>query len=132
MTAVHHRVHRRDWIRAWNAHDADAYAALFDPAASMLILGTYYPSVDSLKAGAGQVMAARSNEHWTLDRIAVRVFNDHQALVQALFSGRYTTASGATWEFKSSGYLTMLVERRDGTWKIVAAQNHGSGTRVNP
>jgi uncharacterized protein (TIGR02246 family) len=120
-----------EWNRAYNARNADAVAALFDdrPIGLFVFGGAAVPK-DSLKAFHERSWASRRDEAWTVDRADVVMLGDESALLTMTWSGRYTTAAGVTWEYKSSAIATVVAQRRGSTWKIVAMQNSGSGVRV--
>ncbi|MDO8539979.1 MAG: SgcJ/EcaC family oxidoreductase [Opitutaceae bacterium] len=117
--------------RTWNAHDADAYMALFDTQPSGLFISTGKAySHQELRARVQEVWSGRTTDTWTNDRVQVIVLSDTSALLQITMSGRYTRTNGQEWEFKSSMFGTFLVQKRGNAWKIVAEQNSGSGTQV--
>lgn len=129
VTAI--RAVSAEWNRAYNVRDANAVVALFDerPIGLFTFGGTAYVR-DSLKAMHERVWAGRRDEAWTVDRADVVMLNDQTALLTMVWSGRYTTTAGTTWEFKSSAIATVIVQRRGAAWKIVAMHNSGSGTQV--
>ena len=116
-----------EWLRAYNAHDVDAFMATFDEPVGLLIWGRAAPSLDSLRVSVKAVMAQRSNDVWSMDHRTVTVFNDSTAFLQEIETGHYTLPTGVTWECPSGGYMTALMRKRGGAWKIVAMQNHVSG-----
>jgi uncharacterized protein (TIGR02246 family) len=120
-----------EWNRAWNAHDLDALMALFDakPAGQFILSGTAY-APDSLRAVWRKDIAGRTNDAWTVDHARVIVLDEHSALLQITFSGHFTAASGVSWEYKSSAFVTALVQKRGDKWKITAFQNSGAGKQV--
>jgi uncharacterized protein (TIGR02246 family) len=120
------------WIRTYDTRDLDGHMALYAPDARMLFWGTNVPSLDSVRTLMARQVAGRTDEHWTIDRTHVRVLSPTSALLQAVFSGRYTLANGQRWESRGGGLLTVLVEQRDTDWKIASIHMHGSATRVNP
>lgn len=121
-----------EWNRTWNAHDAGAWAALFDRPVGVFIFGaTAYP-LDSIKPVAARYMSQRSNEAWTVDKVHVVPLSDTSAFLQFTLSGRYTLASGITWEYDRSAHVTALVHKRGNAWKIVASANSAGGRRLPP
>ena len=119
-----------EWTRAYNAHDADAVVAVFDKPVGLFIFGGTAVPFDSLKAFHQRWFGVRTNEAWTNDREDVLVFSDQSALLTVTQSGHFTNASGVTWEFKGSAFVTALVQKRGNAWKVVAAHVSSSGTQV--
>jgi uncharacterized protein (TIGR02246 family) len=120
------------WIRTYDARDLDGHMALYAPDARMLFWGANVPSLDSVRTLMARQVAGRTDEHWTIDRTHVRVLSPTSALLQAVFSGRYTLANGQRWESRGGGLLTVLVEQRGTDWRIASIHMHGSATRVTP
>lgn len=118
VTAVTH-----EWARTWTARDAAGWAALHDTPAGLFVVGGSVWPFDSLRVKAEQMMAQRTNESWTIDKVHVIVLGASEALVQFTASGRFTLANGQTWVCDRSGYETALVRKRGDAWKIVAFHN---------
>lgn len=119
-----------EWNRTWNAHDAGAWAALFDRPVGLFIFGASAYPLDSIKPVAVRYMSQRSNEVWTVDKVHVVPLSDTSAFLQFTLSGRYTLASGVTWEYDGSAHVTALVHKRGAVWKIVASANSAGGRRL--
>lgn len=121
-----------DWLAAWNAHDVEAVMALFAEAdASMINGGMFITSKDSMRTYITSVMDNVTAFNTTLDRTKVKWLNPTTAFVQATYGGTNSFKDGRTLQWKANAYYSMLLERQDGVWKIVALHNSaGSGTPV--
>jgi len=116
--------------RVWDARDNEAFAKCFAEPEGLFVSGGASYTVASLQAQNAKIWADRANESWKNDAVKVIVLGDDAALLQITFSGRYTLATGVTWEFASSAFTTVLIRRFGGDWKIVAYHNSGSGKQV--
>lgn len=117
--------------KAWDAKDIHALMDCYGPLEGLLFSGgTKIEDLDTLKARTLQTWSDRTADSWTNDRVHVIVIDANTALMQIVFSGRYTLKSGVTWEFNSSASFTSLVRRFGDKWKIVANSNTGSGKQV--
>jgi hypothetical protein len=116
--------------RSWNARDNDAWMACFGPLEGLIIGGGVSHTLDSMRAENVRLWKERSNESWTIDKVQVIKLDDRSAILQTTWSGRYTLATGVTWEFKSSAFMTSLVRRVGNNWRIVAHHNSASGKQV--
>ena len=117
--------------KAWDTRDINLLMDCYGPPEGLLIGGgTIYPDLAALKERTLQIWSDRTADAWKNDRVHVVVLDANTALMQIVFSGRYTLKSGVTWEFNSSASLTTLVRRLGGKWKIVAYANAASGKQV--
>jgi uncharacterized protein (TIGR02246 family) len=109
---------------AWNAHDMHAFAALFHPDATFVNrFGTYWRGVDAIVSGHRAI-------HETIYRdstLAVDVpdvdsISDDAAILHFWSRLRTGTAHPAG-PHETDTLLLVVVTRRDGAWRIQAAEN---------
>jgi hypothetical protein len=121
-----------EFRRAWDARDNDALMACYGKPEGLIIVGGESLSLDTMRVRNQYYWSNRKDESWANEKVNVIPLTDNSALMQITFSGRYTwIPTGAIWEFKSSAFITSLVKKTDGKWKIVAHQNSGAGKQVN-
>lgn len=117
--------------KGWDTRDINLLMDCFGPPEGLLIGGSViYKDLDTMRNRALEIWSERAAESWKNDRVHVIVLDASTALMQIVYSGRYTRTSGVTWEYNSSASLTALVRRIGGKWKIVAIANAGSGKQV--
>jgi hypothetical protein len=117
--------------KAWDTRDINLLMDCFGPPEGLLIAGgTIYKDLDTMKGRALEIWSDRTAESWRNERVHVIVLDANTALMQIVFSGRYTRTSGVTWEYNSSASFTSLVRRFGDKWKIVAHSNAASGKQV--
>lgn len=117
--------------RAWDTRDIDAYMALFAKPEGFLVGGGTSRTLDSMKTSIVDRWANRTSETSKPDEVRVVVLSNSAALLQIMWSGRFTLKTGAIWEFKSSDFGTYLVRKIGRQWKIVASHESARGNQVN-
>jgi uncharacterized protein (TIGR02246 family) len=109
---------------AWNAHDMDAFAALFHPDATFVNrFGTYW-------RGVGPIVSAHRAIHETvykdstvtIDTPDVDVISE-DAVILHFWARLMTGAAHPAGPHQIDTLLLAVVTRRDGIWRIQAAEN---------
>jgi uncharacterized protein (TIGR02246 family) len=117
--------------RAYDTRDNNALMACFGKPEGLFVIGGESLSLDTMRVRHQYYWSNRKDESWVNEKVNIIPLTDNSALMQITFSGRYTwIPTGVTWEFKSSAFLTSLVKKTDGKWKIVASQNSVAGKQV--
>jgi uncharacterized protein (TIGR02246 family) len=122
----------QEFLRAYNARDINALMTCFGKPEGLIIIGGESMSLDTMRARHQYIWSNRKDESWVIENVEVIPMADNSALMQITFSGQHTwIPTGVTWEFKSSAFITSLVKKTDGKWKIVAHQNSAVGKQVS-
>jgi uncharacterized protein (TIGR02246 family) len=120
-----------EFLRAYNARDISALMTCFGKPEGLIIIGGESISLDTMRVRHKYYWSNRKDESWVIENVEVIPMADNSALMQITFSGRHTwIPTGETWEFKSSAFITSLVKKTDGKWKIVAHHNAGVGKQI--
>jgi uncharacterized protein (TIGR02246 family) len=115
---------------AWNAHDMQAFGALFHPEATFVNrFATYWRGVEAIVSGHRAIHETiYSDSTLTIDEPDVDVVSDDVAILH--FWARLTTgAAHPAGSHKVDTLLLAVVTRRGETWRIQAVENV---TLVNP
>jgi uncharacterized protein (TIGR02246 family) len=132
--AVHKIVEQLE--SAWNRGDSEAWADLFAEDADFVhILGGHFTGRASIERGHRTIFDTiykGSTNKFVVEK--VRFVGDQVAIVFVFATLKLTTPGMPP---QMSARPTLVVERRDGTWKIVAFQNtlvtpEGAPTGKNP
>jgi uncharacterized protein (TIGR02246 family) len=111
---------------AWNAHDIDAYAALFTEDAHVInVLGWHWKSRAELKAKLGRGFAsAFAHSRLTIGDVDVRFLAPAIAVAHVgwTMTGAASPTGGAG-DIPQQGIQTLVLTKRDGTWRIAEFQN---------
>ena len=111
---------------AWNAHDIDAYAALFTKDAHVInVLGWHWKSRAELKAKLGVGFASVfAHSRMTLGDVDVAFFAPGVAVahVRWTMTGAQSP-TGAAADIPRQGIQTQVLTKRAGTWRIAEFQN---------
>jgi uncharacterized protein (TIGR02246 family) len=115
---------------AWNAHDMQAFAALFHPDASFVNrFGTYWRGVDAIVAGHRPIHETiYKDSTLTNDKPDIDLISDDAAILH-FWSRLSAGAAHPAGPHKVDTMILAVVTRRDGTWRIQALENV---TRVDP
>ena len=109
---------------AWNAHDMQAFAALFHPDATFVNrFGTYWRGVEAIVAGHRAIHeTVYKDSTLTIDRPDVDAISDDAAILH--FWSRLTTGvAHPAGPHKVDTLILAVLTRRDGTWRIQADEN---------
>jgi adhesin transport system outer membrane protein len=98
----------QDWAAAWMSHDAERYLSFYDPAFRPS-RGTHDAWVAERRRRVGKPGAIEV----TLSDVHARVLGDDR--VETSFEQAYRSAN-----FRDSMHKTLVWQRRDGQWRIVA------------
>jgi len=116
-------VHGR-WLRAFNAHDGEAVAALYDPDAALLVVASPHNGARNMKGSEGyplRLYFAKLAAHPTVAIEHERGFSQglcHNNVVME--SGTYRiTETVDQVRTERHARFTLVYMRRDGAWKIV-------------
>jgi uncharacterized protein (TIGR02246 family) len=115
---------------AWNAHDMDAFAALFHPDASFVNrFGTYWRGVEAIVAGHRPIHETiYKDSTLTTDAPDVDAISDDAAILH-FWSRLAAGAAHPAGPHKVDTMILAVVTRRDGAWRIQALENV---TKVDP
>jgi uncharacterized protein (TIGR02246 family) len=109
---------------AWNAHDMNAFAALFHPDATFVNrFGTYVRGVEAIVSMHRAIHeTVYKDSTLTIDQPDVDAISDDAAILH--FWSRLTTGPAHPAGPHSVDTLILaVVTRRDGIWRIQAAEN---------
>jgi uncharacterized protein (TIGR02246 family) len=109
---------------AWNAHDMQAFAALFHPDATFVNrLATYWRGVDAIVAGHRRIHETIYRDSTLeIDAPDVDVLSADAAILH--FWTRLTTgAAHPAGPHQADTLVLAVLTRRDGDWRIQAAEN---------
>ncbi len=112
--------------RAWNAHDAHAYAQLFAEDADIITArGWHWKGRTEAEGKLGQAFAyvfAQSRLH--IDEISIRPLPDDLALAYVSWSMTGTkNPDGSLADAPLRGIQTQLLGKKDGRWWIISSQD---------
>ena len=115
---------------AWNAHDMDAFAALFHPDASFVNrFGTYWRGVEAIVAGHRSIHETiYKDSTLTCDAPDVDPISGDAAILH-FWSRLAAGAAHPAGLHKVDTMILAVVTRRDGEWRIQALENV---TKVDP
>jgi uncharacterized protein (TIGR02246 family) len=111
---------------AWNAHDIDAYAALFTEDAHVInVLGWHWKSRAELKAKLGPGFASVfARSRLTIGDVDVTFLAPAIAVAHVRWTMTGAASpTGATGDIPQQGIQTLVLTKRDGTWRIAEFQN---------
>lgn len=109
---------------AWNAHDMDAFAALFHADATFVNrFGTYWRGVEAIVAAHRAIHETiYKDSTLTIDEPDVDAISNDAAILH--FWSRLTAgAAHPAGPHKVDTLILAVLTRRDGTWRIQAAEN---------
>jgi uncharacterized protein (TIGR02246 family) len=109
---------------AWNAHDMNAFAALFHPDATFVNrFGTYWRGVAAIVAAHRAIHeTVYKDSTLTIDRPDVDPISDDAAILH--FWSRLTAgAAHPAGPHQVDTLILAVLTRRDGGWRIQAAEN---------
>jgi uncharacterized protein (TIGR02246 family) len=114
---------------AWNAHDIDAYAALFTVDADVInVLGWHWKDRAELKAKLGRGFASVfAHSAMSIGETDVTILTPEIAVAHVrwtLSGARSPTGSAA--DTPKQGIQTQVLVKRDGVWRIAEFQNTNS------
>jgi len=115
---------------AWNAHDMNAFAALFHPEATFVNrFATYWRGAEAIVSGHRAVHATIYKDSTLAnDKPDVDVISEDAAILH--FWSRLTAgAAHPAGPHQVDTLILAVVTRRDGVWRIQALENV---TRVDP
>jgi uncharacterized protein (TIGR02246 family) len=110
---------------AWNRHDMDAFAALFAENADFVnVRGTRWIGREAIKNGhvVGHSTVFK-NSVLTITETNVRFLAPEAAVARSVWKLTGHTSRDGQPAPERTGILTSVLERRDGHWEIVVAQN---------
>lgn len=113
-------------VAAYNAGDADAFAALFDPDAVFVnIFGTRMPGRAEIAAGHRSGFRTRlAGTALTADELHVAVVHEATTVAHLSWTLRHTTAATAHTLPPCTGIFTLVAARTGGDgWAFMAAAN---------
>jgi uncharacterized protein (TIGR02246 family) len=114
---------------AWNAHDIDAYAALFTPDADVInVLGWHWKSRAELQEKLGRGFSyVFANSQLTVRDVSVEFLKPDVAVahVRWTLTGALSP-TGAPSDVPQQGIQTQVLVRRAGEWSISHFQNTNS------
>jgi uncharacterized protein (TIGR02246 family) len=115
---------------AWNAHDMDAFAALFHPDASFVNrFGTYWRGIEAIVAGHRTIHETIYRDSTlTCDTPDVDAISADAAILH-FWSRLAAGAAHPAGPHKVDTMILAVVTRRDGVWRIQALENV---TKVDP
>ena len=114
---------------AWNAHDSEAYAALFTPDADVInVLGWHWTSRAELEEKLGRGFSfIFANSQLTITGVSVEFLKPDVAVahVRWTLTGALSP-TGVPSDVPQQGIQTQVVVRRAGAWSISHFQNTNS------
>jgi uncharacterized protein (TIGR02246 family) len=111
---------------AWNAHDIDAYAALFTEDAHVVnVLGWHWKSRAELKAKLGPGFASIfARSRLAIGDVDVAFFAPDIAVAHVRWTMTGAASpTGAAADIPQQGIQTLVMTKRDGAWRIAEFQN---------
>jgi uncharacterized protein (TIGR02246 family) len=120
------RAVQQDQAVAWNAHDIDAYAALFTEDAHVInVLGWHWKSRAELKAKLGPGFASVfARSRLTIGAVDVSFLAPDIAVAHVGWTMTGAASpTGAADDTPQQGIQTLVLVKRDGTWRIAEFQN---------
>lgn len=109
---------------AWNAHDMAAFAALFHSDASFVNrFGTYWRGVEAIVAGHRPIHETIYSDSTLANELAdVDAIGEDSAILH-VWSRLTTGKAHPAGPHDTDTLLMIVVTRRDGAWRIQAAEN---------
>jgi uncharacterized protein (TIGR02246 family) len=111
---------------AWNAHDIDAYAALFTEDAHVInVLGWRWKSRAELEAKLGPGFASVfAHSRLAIGDVDMRFFAPDIAVAHVRWTMTGAASpTGAAADIPQQGIQTLVMTKRDGAWRIAEFQN---------
>lgn len=120
------------WEAAWNAHDADAMAALVAPDVDFInVGGRWLQGVEEFRGWHATIHRAHLRAStWTTRAVNVRTLGANLALAHVEWTIAGEQARDGTARPDRSGIFTWLMQKRGGEWRIAAAHNTNLGPDV--
>lgn len=109
---------------AWNAHDMDAFAALFHPDATFVNrFGTYWRGVEAIVSAHRAIHeTVYRDSTLTIDKPDIDPISNDAAILH--FWSRLTAgAAHPAGPHQVDTLILAVLTRRDGSWRIQAAEN---------
>ena len=104
----------------------------FGKAEGLNIAGGQTYTLDSLKViWPRDYWNKRRDEKFWLDNLIVISETKNSAVAQITYSGRYTyIPTEVTWDYNKSAFMTCLIRKQNGKWKIVASHWSAYGKQI--
>jgi hypothetical protein len=120
------------FFESYNNRNLDALMDCFGKPEGFFINGGQTYSLDSIKViWPRDYWGKRKEEKFWLEDVRIVNEGKNSHTIQVTYSARYIyIPTEATWEFNKSAFMTCVVNKQDGKWKIVACHWSASGKQT--